>query len=241
MSRNSLQALLLAHLHHDGAEPVEIGGLDREPSLPARIEQVLVAARRLLALHQVGVERGREDVEPRRHPFAVRAERERREILGGRRLDRDQELLAMQRLELRGDRGEGVDRAAAGAVLVDRALHELLGARAPVLEVDAVLLAEGVAHRPHVLGDGGTVDRHHFLLLGAGDQPLRAVGPLIGGDLGDASAPARTREPRRAPARQRGSARQIARNSRPSPRSPCRRIGQRERRGGVGRARQISL
>ena len=101
----------------------------------------------------------------------------------------------MQRLELGGDGGEGVDRAAAGAVLVDRALHELLGARAPVLEVDAVALAEGVAHRPHVLGDGGTVDHHRLLFLGAGDQPLRAVGPLIGGDLGDASASARARGP----------------------------------------------
>ncbi len=39
-----LQALLLAHLHHDGAEPVEVRGLDRKPSLPARIEQVLVAS-----------------------------------------------------------------------------------------------------------------------------------------------------------------------------------------------------
>ncbi len=197
-----LEALLLAHLHHDGAEPVEIGGLDRETSLPARIAQVLVAARRFLALHQIGVEGGREDVEPRRHPFAVRAERERREVGGGRRLDRDQELLAMQRLELGGDRGEGVDRAAAGAVLVDGALHELLGARAPVLEVDPVFLAEGVAHRPHVLGDGRTVDRR---------PPSPSWRPRSAAACGRApdrrrprrwSASARAREPRRAPARQ---------------------------------------
>ena len=113
----------------------------------------------------------------------------------------------MQRLELGGDGGEGVDRAAAGAVLVDGALHELLGARAPVLEIDAVFLAEGVAHRPHVFGDGGAVDRHRLLFLGAGDQPLRAVGPLIGGDLGDAR---RLRARRNRAERQRSAAQPIS-------------------------------
>ena len=48
----------------------------------------------------------------------------------------------MQRLELGRDRREGVDRAAAGACLGHGALHQVLGARAPVLKVDAVFLAK---------------------------------------------------------------------------------------------------
>ena len=93
----------------------------------------------------------------------------------------------MQRLELCRHGGEAVDRAASGAALRHGALNQVLRARAPILELDAVFLLEGGDHRVHVGRHGGTVDADGAFLLGAFDQHLGAVGALIGGDLGQGS------------------------------------------------------
>ncbi len=90
----------------------------------------------------------------------------------------------MQRLELGRDCRKGVDQAAARAGLGHGALHQVLRARAPVLEVDAVFRLEGIGDRFHVLGNGRTVDADHAFLLGTLDQALHAVGALIARDLG---------------------------------------------------------
>ena len=99
-------------------------------------------------------------------------------------LDRLQQLFAMQRLELGRDCCETVDQAAARTRLGHGALHQVLRARAPVLKVDAVFGLEGVGDRLHVLQNGRAVDADHAFLLGARDQALHAVGPLIARDLG---------------------------------------------------------
>ena len=142
-----LQALRLAEAEHDLREPVVVLGLDREPPLPARVEQVAVGLRQLVLFDQVGVVGLHEGIEIDRGPFAVGRDRSRDEIGEQRRLHLGEQLLARQRLERRARRHHDADLVAARLGLVEHARHHGFGIPAPGLDLDAVFLGEGLGQR----------------------------------------------------------------------------------------------
>ena len=184
MSRKSATPLSSPSLS-DRREPGRVVGLDRKPALPARVPELFVGLRHLVGADQIGVVGGGEKVEVDADIFAVRLQRLRHHGGGQRRLHGIQQLFAMQRLQRRRAGVIGVGRTAAGAALVERALHDRLGAAAPDLDVDAVFLLEGVDDGRRVVRHQRSVVADRAFLLGALDQPRRAVGALIGGDLGE--------------------------------------------------------
>src|ERR1041384_1702837 len=177
------QALFLAEVGDDHGEPVFVLGLDAQASLPTRLGEVGVGLRQLLLLHEPGVVRLDEQVDPAAYPVPVRAQRLRHQVLEVRRAQRLQRLLAIQRLELRAVGLDRVGFVASGARLGERALHHLLGIGAPALQLHAVLALERGCERRKVFGNERGVDHDLALLARALEEELLAVGLVVLHDL----------------------------------------------------------
>jgi hypothetical protein len=103
----------------------------------------------------------------------------RRDVGDLRAVELLEETLAVERLHLRPVQLEAVDREAPGAMLGQRALQHLLAARAPQLDLDAVLLLERLDDRHRVLEVERGVDDRALLLLRSGQHALIAVRALV--------------------------------------------------------------
>src|SRR5919201_1258520 len=89
------EAALLAHAFDERGEPQHIGRFDRQASVPARLQQVLVARRQLVGLHEPRVVAEDEEGEARGHPLAMAfRERGRREFGECGRIEILEQLLA---------------------------------------------------------------------------------------------------------------------------------------------------
>ena len=97
-----------------------------------------------------------------------------------------QQVLAIERLERRTRSGHDVDLEAARPRLAHDALQEPFRIRAPDFDLDAIFAVEGRDQRGNVVGRDGRVEGKLLLSFGAFEQPLLAVGALVGRDLGDA-------------------------------------------------------
>ena len=170
---------LFADLVEHAREPVGVLLLDTEPALPFRVGEVFPRRRQLLLLHEVGVVCLHEDVEPRPHPFAVRADCLRDQVRMVWALHDLQDLLTVQRLQFRAVGLDDVDGEAAGAALLHRAVEHGLGASAPQADVDAVGLLERLDNRTEVACLGRGVDVELSFSPGALDEPLHAIGALV--------------------------------------------------------------
>ena len=137
-----LEPLGLAHHGEQLAEPVIVARLDAQAPLPARIAQVVVGFRQLVLAHRLRVVFLDPHREEGRRPLAVRRHARGGEVLVARRLDRREQLLAMQRLELARAGQHDVDVVSPGARLGHGAHQHLVGAGAPRVHLDAVLLLE---------------------------------------------------------------------------------------------------
>jgi len=106
-------------------------------------------------------------------------DRSRQEVGDMRAVELGEELLARQLLEVGADGLDGIDLVAARARLGDRALRDLLAVRAPEVDLDAVLLLEGLRERPRLARRERGVEHHHaFAARGLGEA-LLAVGAAI--------------------------------------------------------------
>ena len=157
------------------------------PSLPfhSGLQQVLIGLGQALLLHQIGVVGLHEGIEIDRRPLTVLRHRLRQEVGEIGRLHLLQQVLAIERLERRARPGHDVDLEAPGPGLVQDALQDALGVGTPDLDLDAVFLVEGRDQNRNVLGRDRRIEGELLFALGAFDQPLLAVGALVGRDLGD--------------------------------------------------------
>src|ERR671931_2444474 len=174
------EALLLAHRLHERGEPQHIGRFDRQAPGPAWLQQLFVARRQLLALHQARVVAEHEEGEARRNVLPVIGrERRRRELAEGGRVEVFQQLLAAQRLHAVRARLEDIRPVVAAPRLGERALHDLFRRAAPVHELHAVALLKSSCQRPAVLHGHRAVENDLSLLLRAGDKTRLAIGAPV--------------------------------------------------------------
>ena len=129
----------------------------------------------------VGLDDG---VEIDRHPLPVRGNRLGDKVGEIWRFHLLEQILAIERLERGGRAGHDIDLEAPGLCLAYDALQESFRVGAPDLDLDAVFLVEGSDQGGNVLGRDRRVERELLFLFGAFEQPLAAVGALVGRDLG---------------------------------------------------------
>jgi hypothetical protein len=101
------------------------------------------------------------------------------------RSDRLQQALAMQRFEGRAVGEENVSLAPSGAGLGQHALQDLFRARAPHLDLDAVLGLESLLDGPHVLCGERGVEGQFALSPRAVEETLLAGGAGQVGNVGE--------------------------------------------------------
>jgi hypothetical protein len=96
-----------------------------------------------------------------------------------------EQILAIERLECRGRAGHDIDLEATGLCLAYDTLQESFRVGAPDLDLDAVFLVEGSDQSGNVIGRDRRVEGELLFLFSAFEQPLAAVGALVGRDLGN--------------------------------------------------------
>src|SRR5256885_1944696 len=178
------EPLLLAHALDQRGEPEDVGRLDREAPVPARLQKVLVRRRQLGGLHEPRVVAEDEEREARRNPLAMVPGKGRRRELGEhRRIEILEQLLATQCLHAMRAGLEDIGAVVRRACLGERPLHDLLRRAAPVDELYAVLLLEGGGERAAVLHGHRAVEDDLAFLLRTAEQALGAIGPLVHIDI----------------------------------------------------------
>ena len=172
---------LLAPAHHvdHRGEPVLILRLDAELALPPGVEEIPVRPRQVFLPDELRVVDLHPHREERGGPFAVRRHRAGLQILVHRRIHRLQDLLARKRLHLGRTEMDQVHVVLPCGRLGERALQHLVGARAPDVDLDAVLRFEGLDQRRLVLLGESGVHRERAIFLRRRDDPLHAVGAAV--------------------------------------------------------------
>src|SRR5437016_13773102 len=111
--------------------------------------------------------------------MAVLGKRGRRQVLELRAEELLEQALAIHRLQLRAVQLEGIDGEVPGARLGQRALQHLLAARAPELQLDAILLLESFGDGHRVLEVERSVDHYLPLLLRTLKNTLLAIRSFV--------------------------------------------------------------
>ena len=178
-----LLRLLLPQGRRERREPAHVIDLDPEPTLPFRIEQILVGLGKLVSFHLVGVVRADVHIQREAYPCLMHGAGLRQQVLEIRRLYFLQQIFAIRRLVFRRVVLHDIDVEPPTLCLRRDLLQHTLRAGAPGFHLDPVLGRkrgnDGRQAGVHV------IHRHlAAFFLGCGKQQFLAVRSLVNGHLG---------------------------------------------------------
>ena len=160
------QALVAAaHDVDDGREPVLVLRLDAELAFPLGIEQVGVGPGQLVPREQLRVVGLHPHRQQRRRPLLVRRNRAGLQVGVDGHVDRQQDLLARERLHLGRAEMDDVDVVSSRGGFGRRPLEHAIRTGTPDGDLDAVFRFEGLDESRQVLfGDRGVERQRAFML-----------------------------------------------------------------------------